>query len=164
MSDVYCAQISPQDGGQATKSLHSYGDIKYLYSLYFLPERQLLKILTHFSMCWNLAATPSCFFCKWRPLGVPTPLAHEKKRPVSEVFHVPHQFQLDSSGFKWSPPESTGIFEQIWQRKCQYSTGFQWNGISYRVTAGFHLFTEGIYASGFHWIPLDSTWIQRNPV
>jgi len=30
-----------------------------------------------------------------------------------EVFHVPHQFQLDSSGFKWNPLESTRIFEQI---------------------------------------------------
>jgi len=67
------------------------------------------------------------------------PLSHP------EVFHVPHQFQLDSSGFKWNPLESTGIFEQIWQRKCQYSSGIQWNGISYRVPAGFH------------WIPLDST-------
>jgi len=30
---------------------------------------------------------------------------------LNEVFHVPHQFQLDSSGFHLNPVESSGIFE-----------------------------------------------------
>jgi len=62
----------------------------------------------------------------------------------------------------WIPLDSTGIFKQIWQRKCQYSTGIQWNRISYRVTARFYLFIEGIYASGFHLNLEGSSIIQLN--
>jgi len=71
---------------------------------------------------------------------------------------------MSPTSSSWIPLESTGIFEQIWQRKCQYSSGIHWNGISYRVTAGFHLFTGGIYASGFQWIPVDSSGFQWIPL
>jgi len=86
----------------------------YLYIIYSLKLYSIV-ILQHIKTLYMILIPFRFFLLTLNQLMKYSQRYRIKKLNTfkSEVFHVPHQFQLDSSGFKWNPLESTGIFEQI---------------------------------------------------